>query len=1120
MRCAHCHADNPSGARFCGQCGQALASACPACGAAVTAEQRFCNACGHDLQRAVRSAELPSPALVAPAGAAIAAPAPGLAPEDAERRQATVVFADLAGYTALAETHDPEDVEALLARIKAAATEVIERHGGTVNQFVGDEVMALFGVPVAHRDDARHAVAAALELDASVRRLLSAERQGEALALHTGISTGLVVVRRSDARAGAWTCTGDTVNVAARLRSLAGAGDVLVAPDTWRQVAEAYEGDALAPVELKGKERPLVPYRVRAPRAAPLGEGPMVGRDEELQQFSALAGVCLERQRGRVVVMRGDPGVGKSRLVREFLLRASEAGFAAHASTVLDFGSETGRDAIRSLARSLSGLPAHADEALRLESAQRIVAEHALEPEAQLLLRDLLDVAPGAQLQALSDAMSTRAREQGSIAALCDLVRRRGAERPLAVAVEDIHWADAWTLERIAALANLAARQALLLILTTRFAGDPTAGAWRTSLHGAPLVAIDLGPLDEADALRLASATSTMPEPVIRSCVARAEGNALFLLQLLVNAGEVAQAQLPGSIQALVHARMDRLAPPDKAALQAAAVLGQRYALDALRHLLEQPRYDGDVLVEQFLVRRDAAEFMFCHALIRDGAYASLLHARRRVLHARAATWFESSEPALAAEHYERAGHPDAPRAYLRAADAAATQQRPTAALALVERGIELAASRDVRLALLMARARLLVELGRAGDAVEAGRAALAIAEDASERAQALVVMASGMRLNDRIGEGLAALNEAEPLAQAAGLRAELARLHHLRGNLLFPLGRADECLRAHQRALDEARAAGSLELETAALGGLGDAHYLQGRMRTACEQFKACIALARAQRFGRLEVANLPMVGWTRHHLREIDPAIETANEAIEMAGRAEQPRARMLGLSLYLWVTGLIICDNERADRAVALAQQLFERLGARRFEAQARSVVAVMAWRTGDRPRAREQARVALEICRAHGMAHTGAWVLAVCGLVDPDPDARRRWLGEAESELARGAVAHNHLSVRDLQIEVSLDLGDWHEVDAACDRLRAYTSAEPLPLWELRIARGRALARHGRGERGIELAATLARLREEAAAAQVASDLPALDRALAEQRRSPAGAHEKGGPQAAS
>ena len=169
---------------------------------------------------------------------------------------------------------------------------------------------------------------------------------------------------------------------------------------------------------------------------------------------------------------------------------------------------------------------------------------------------------------------------------------RGAASAPLLLLVEDIHWADAWTLERLAALAPARRRQPLLLVMTTRFAGDPTAGAWRTVLHGAPPIGIDLAPSEADDAARLAAQASSMPAAVVASCVERAEGNPLFLLQLLLNAGEAAQSSLPGSIQALVHARMDRLASDDKAALQAAAVLGQRFSVDALRHLLDDPAYD------------------------------------------------------------------------------------------------------------------------------------------------------------------------------------------------------------------------------------------------------------------------------------------------------------------------------------------------------------------------------------------------------------------------------------------------------------------------------------------------------------------------------------------------
>ena len=234
------------------------------------------------------------------------------------------MFSDLTGYTALNEATDPEEVEAIMGRIKDEATAVIERHGGTVNQFVGDEIMALFGVPLARRDDPRRAVAAALELHAAVDRLIAdlgpaPGRPG--LSMHTGINTGLVVARRSDARAGDYALTGDAVNTAARLRSLAGPGEVLVSADTWQQVADHFEAEAGAPVEVKGKERPLSPYRIRGERAAPAaGAGPLVGRDEELRDFAAVAAACAERQRSRVVVVRGDPGrrqVAARRRVRD-----------------------------------------------------------------------------------------------------------------------------------------------------------------------------------------------------------------------------------------------------------------------------------------------------------------------------------------------------------------------------------------------------------------------------------------------------------------------------------------------------------------------------------------------------------------------------------------------------------------------------------------------------------------------------------------------------------------------------------------------------------------------------------------------------------------------------------
>jgi tetratricopeptide (TPR) repeat protein len=531
-------------------------------------------------------------------------------------------------------------------------------------------------------------------------------------------------------------------------------------------------------------------------------------------------------------------------------------------------------------------------------------------------------------------------------------------------------------------------------------------------------------------------------------------------------------------------------------------VLGQRYGLDALRHLIEDDRYDCRLLADHFLVRADGGEFMFCHALIRDGVYASLLHKRRRALHARAGEWFARDDISLAAEHFERAEDGRAAPSYLKASEAAAAQFRHSAALALVERGLALAAEQGTRFALLMMRGRLLVELGRSGEAIDACRTALETAASDGERATAMIAMAAGMRLNDRISEGLATLEEAQPLAEAAGLALELSRLHHLRGNLLFPRGRAAECLAEHERARQQARAAGSLEAEAAAMGGLGDAHYLHGRMRSANQQFRACAALARQHGFGRLEVANLSMIGWSGIHLAEVGEAVARGLEAIELATRASQPRAEILARALVHTVEGRTRLHLDEAERQAAPALQLIRSLGAKRFEAQTLAVNAVIQLHRRDRGAAREHADQALAICREHEHARSqaGPFVHGVCALVETDRATRLGLLEEGARQLALGCVSHNHLQLPELAIDVLLEIGDWEGVDRHCQRIRSYTAGEALALADFIADRGEALARLGRGDRGQVLRSTLADLHALGARLELNSFLPALEQAL--------------------
>jgi hypothetical protein len=277
---------------------------------------------------------------------------------------------------------------------------------------------------------------------------------------------------------------------------------------------------------------------------------------------------------------------------------------------------------VRSLARSLLGLAATADDDARRQRIARAADERALAAEQRLFLHDLLEVAPPSDLRALAAAMGTAAREGGSVDALCALATSAAANAPLFVAIEDIHWADPWTLERLAALAVLAARQPLVLVMTTRFAGDPTAGAWRTALHGAPLLGIDLAPLGEDDSLHPCP-RSSLPPGVVASCVAL-KATPLLRSALPDVGGRRARAARP--IRALIHTRMDRLAAADKAARGRWGL--QRFAIDALRHLIEQPATTAVCWSSNFLRRPSASEFMFCCA-DPHGAYASLARAWR-----------------------------------------------------------------------------------------------------------------------------------------------------------------------------------------------------------------------------------------------------------------------------------------------------------------------------------------------------------------------------------------------------------------------------------------------------------------------------------------------------------
>jgi class 3 adenylate cyclase/tetratricopeptide (TPR) repeat protein len=1020
---------------------------------------------------------------------------------NAEHRQVTVLFADIAGFTRLTSELGAEEIHTLLNRYFETVDAILLSYGGSIDKHIGDNVMAVFGAPIAHDDDPFRAVRAALDIHEGVRSL--SDPLGRPLWVHIGIANGRVVASGmgSDTHR-EYTVTGGSVNLAARLQDQAAAGETLISDALRRAIADRVDCQDMGEVAVKGIERPVRIWKVKMLQASdgPLPRVAFVGREAELVQLAGAFEACRASGSGRAIVVRGEAGIGKTRLVQEFTRMASANGFKVHRGLVLDFGVGEGRDAFRAVVCSLLGVPASGDRAMRQSAVDATIASGLLAPEQRIFFNDLLDLPQSPEDVAIYDAMTNTIRNNGKRRAIADLLRAVSAKQPLVVIIEDVHWADPLSLAHLAKMAATFAHCRGLLVMTSRVEGYPLDQAWRSMTGGCPFITMDLGPLRQEDSIKLATAFLDTGQQLALQYVQRAEGNPLFLEQLLRNVEEHGEGEVPASIQSLVLARIDRLPPADKQALQAASVLGQRFALDALRHLVEDPAYDCRGLIQRSLVRPEGDDFLFDHALVQESVYGSLLKNRRTALHREAAAFYGDRTPILRAEHLDRAGDTSAAEAYLEAARAQATAFHFETALRLTERGLELAGEAEITCDLRRWRGDILRSTGATDESIAAFQAALEVAGDRRRRCLAMIGMAEGLRIADRHDAALNVLNNAEAAAVEEGLVNERMRIHYLRGNVYVPLGNIDGCLAEHEKALTFAREMNSTEGEALALGGLGDAHYLRGHMRTACEQFRACIKLCRDKGYAYIEVANRHMIGWSRIHSMEFADALEDALDSATLAAKVSNQRAELLGLML----AGCAYCELgqfEEARNYTRHALDLALSIGANNFSGTSLRNLAQISAAQGRMGEAREHADRAVNIVRKVGLTFIGPSVLAMKAAVTEDVEEAARTMQEAALILDAGCAAHTHIFFARIAIDHALSVGDWDKADHYAERLEEYTRGHPLAWPDFMIGRARALAAWGRGSRCPELVIELERLRECAAKHGLALAKPQLDEALA-------------------
>jgi class 3 adenylate cyclase/DNA-binding SARP family transcriptional activator len=549
----------------------------------------------------------PAPTPPAPVPARIQAPVPDAAPavdQPAEaRKTVTVLFCDVVASTELGERLDPEAQRALMGRFYEEAAAVLERHGGRVEKFIGDEVMAVFGVPVVREDDALRGARAALELVEAV-----AQRLPE-LQVRIGVNTGEVVA--GDATAGHGFVTGDAVNVGKRLEEAAAPGEILLGSETYGLVAHAVQGRMLEPVALKGKREPHVPFRLAAvdedaPAFLRRDDTPLVGRGLELERLRGLFDAVAAGGGAQLVTICGDAGIGKSRLVRALL---ADLGPAA---TVL-----------------IGRCPPYGEGVTFLPL--RELLRHAGREEREL--------------GATSHEIFANARA---------VVEELAQEAPVVAVFEDVHWAEPTFLDLVEYLQGRLATARVLLVCLAR----PELAERRPSWLQEPAVAISLRPLSAVESELLLDELGA-PEPVRAGIAEAAEGNPLFVEQLVAIAGE--QKPLPASIRGVLAERLDRLDRGERAVLERAAVAGRSFSVDAVIHL-SPPELGDEVhrrllaLARARLLRPDPVlpdGFRFQHALIRDAAYDGIPKSLRAELHRQMADL--PADDALVGFHLEQA---------------------------------------------------------------------------------------------------------------------------------------------------------------------------------------------------------------------------------------------------------------------------------------------------------------------------------------------------------------------------------------------------------------------------------------------------------------------------------
>lgn len=905
--------------------------------------------------------------------------------DDGERRIVTVIFADLSGSTALGEVMDPEEIRALLNNCFDRLVPVVKHFGGTVDKFQGDNIMALFGAPVAHENDPERALRACLGMMEALEEFNT--DMGVDLGFHIGVNTGLVIAGGLGSKGDqSYSVMGDTVNVAARLEAAAVRGEIIVGPDTHRLAEPFFEFEDREAISVKGRDEPVKIYQLlsvktghHSTRGIAGLASPMIGRDTELDGLlSGLA--ALAEGQGGIVGIVAEAGVGKSRFVAEAQAVSSE-GIEWVVGAALAYSTDTPYALAADLMRDMLGVAADTslDEVSGVLAGRLALGMSADEAEAEWpFLARLLDLPLAEKGTAVLDqyAGSPEVLVQRTEDAFTRLVTAVAAG-PLVLVWEDLHWADTSSLGLLDRLIGLTSDLPLLLVLMFR-PGDSTISDLYQQLtddQTPGLETIELSPLSRDDSTLLVDGLlkiENLPEPTRDLILDRAQGNPLFLEELLrslidagmvvVEAGKATAADsihdleaidIPDTIHGVIGARIDRLPASRKTTLESSSVIGRVFQHQVLGRVTTGAIDEdlGELERLEFITAENAmaqsTEYLFKHVFTQEAAYNGILFSRRRTLHAAAAEAIEALFPerldklsATLARHYENADRPDQAVPYFliaaqRAADAYATDD----ALTLATRGLELTSPEDLRTQTDFLLIRDSVYAVRSGSDLESQKSNLDALESAAagfeDEALTLDVGFRKARFDfwaghhDQIIERVGSLLEA---AVAFGDHRKRAHLLVVSGHARMAAGDATGAAGDYELALDIARRHALLDIEMFAVSAVGSQRQRigdrEGAERASARTLEIATQLGDKSRQG-IALHNL---AWHALNTARFDEARTHLDIGIELA-TAESNTVSVLGQSAVLadllYLTGDYEAALAKANEALAISREFGSRV-----------------------------------------------------------------------------------------------------------------------------------------------------------------------------------------------